>query len=191
MQTSNVYKWIIKEEIRKTIILSMRQPLTAKQISRRTRISVDTCSYVLGKFAVKAIGVCLNPKARNSRVYWVTELGQECQRRLHRKLSLPEKKYDVPSVNWELYGWVCYNHRAAIIRILTEPMQPTSIKRRLRNRNPDVKISANNVRDIIKLFLEKGIVQKVFVRRKVHPKYGLTELGCKLQRLLSRVEVPL
>jgi DNA-binding HxlR family transcriptional regulator len=189
--TSNVYEWIKKQENRKKIILSLGQPLTAKQISRRTRISVDTCSYLLGKCAANGLGICLNPNARNSRLYWATELGVKCQKRLHRELSLPETMYDVPSVNWELYGWVCYNHRAAIIRTLTEAMQPSEMKRRLRNSKPNMKISANNIRDVIKLFLQKRIVQKTFVRKKAHPRYELTELGTKCQGLLSRAEVPL
>ncbi len=189
--TSNVYEWIKKQENRKKIILSLGQPLTAKQISRRTRISVDTCSYLLGKCAIKSLVVCLNPNARNSRLYWVTELGRKHQERLRKELSLPDRAYDVPSVNWELYGWVCYNHRAAIIRILAEPMQPSEMKRKLRNSKPNIKISANNIRDVIKLFLQKGIVQKTFVRKKAHPRYELTELGTKFQGLLSRAEIPL
>ncbi len=191
MQTSNVYEWIAKEDNRKKTVLSMNQPLTAKQISRRTRITVDTCSYLLAKFAAKGIAACLNPNARNSRLYWVTDIGQKYQKRLHLELSLPEKQYDVPSVNWELYGWVCFNHRAAIIRILAEPMQPAEIKRKLRQIGSDIKISANNIRDIVRLFLQKGIVQKVFVRKKAHPRYELTELGTKLKELLSRAEMPL
>ena len=191
MQTSKVYKWIKNEENRKKILLSLRQPLTAKQISRKARISVDTCSYIFGKLAAKDIVACLNPSARNSRLYWVTELGQKCQEQLHQELSLPEKAYDIPSVNWELYGWVCFNHRAAIIRILTEPLQPSEMKRRLRYLNSDIRISANNIRDVIRLFLRKGLVQKVVVRKKAHPRYKLTELGTKFQGLLSRAERPL
>ena len=110
---------------------------------------------------------------------------------MRKELFLPEKAYDIPSVNWELYGWVCYNHRAAIVRTLTEPMQPSDMKRKLRNSKPHIKISANNIRDVIKLFLQKGIVRKTFVRKKAHPRYELTELGTKFQGLLSRAEVPL
>ncbi len=191
MQTSNVYKWIKKEETRKKVLMSLRQPLTAKQISRRTRISVDTCSYLLGKFAAKGIGVCVNPNARNSRLYWITDTGRKCQERLRRELSLSEESYDVSPVNWELYGWVCFNHRAAIIRIITGPIQPSEMKRRLRYLNSDIRISANNIRDVIRLFLQKGLVQKVVVKKKFHPRYELTELGAKFQGLLSRAEVPL
>ncbi len=189
MQQNNVYKWIIKEEERKKIVLSIRQPLTAKQISRKTRINVGTCSYLLSKFAARGITVCLNPDARSSRLYWVTDMGRKCQK--HLGPDLPELTRDLPSVNWELYGWICFNHRGAIIRILTEPMQPSEIKRKLRQIGSDVRISANNIRDIVRLFLQKGIVQKVFARKKAHPRYKLTELGTKLQELLRQAEMPL
>jgi DNA-binding MarR family transcriptional regulator len=187
--TSNAYKWIEQEENREKILVSMTQPLTAKQISRKTRIDVGTCSYLLGKLAAKGITVCLNPTARSSRLYWVTDLGRKYQRRLRPDLS--ESTQDFPSVDWELYGWICFNHRAAIIRILAEPMQPSEMKRKLRQIGSDVRISANNIRDIVRLFLQKGIVQKVFARKKAHPRYELTELGTKLQELLQQAEMPL
>jgi predicted transcriptional regulator len=187
--TSNVYEWITKEEDRKKIVLSMRQPLTAKQISRKTRINVGTCSYLLGKLAARGIAACLNPDARSSRLYWVTELGKACHKRLCP--DQPAIAPDLKSVNWELYGWVCFNHRAAIIRILAEPMQPSEMKRKLRQIGSNVRISANNIRDIVRLFLQKGIVQKVFARKKAHPRYELTELGTKLQELLRQAEMPL
>ena len=171
--------------------MSLKQPLTAKQISKKVKIGVDTSSYILGKFVAKGIGVCVNPSARNSRLYWTTDIGRKCQERLRREFSLAEEAYDVPLVNWELYGWVCYNHRAAIIRALTEPMQPAEMKRRLRYLDSDIRISANNIRDTIRLFLQKELVQKVFVKKKAHPRYELTELGAKFQGLLSRAEVPL
>jgi len=167
----------------------MKQPLTAKQICKKTGIPVDTCSYVLGRFAVKGLVVCLNPKARNSRLYYVTDLGSDCQSHLHQ--GVPETWHDFPSVDWEVYGWACYNHRATVIRVLMQSMQPSEIKRVLRVHKLGVKISANNIRDVVKLFLEKGIVQKVFVRKKAHPQYELTKLGTKLQRLLSQAEMPL
>lgn len=192
MQLSNVYEWIKKQENRRKILLSLKQPLTAKQISIKTGIDIDTCSYVLGKFTVKRLNACLNPKANSSRLYWVTELGQKCRNRLCQELNLSKETQidDLAGVNWQLYGWVCFNHRAAIIRILTEPMQPSEIKRRLRILNPDIKISANNIRDIMRLFLKKGIVRKIFVKKKVHPRYELTKLGGKLQRLLSQAQAP-
>ena len=63
----------------------MKQPLTAKQISKKTRINLDTCSYILGRFVSKGLSVCLNPEARSSRLYWLTDLGRSC-----RELNLPD-----------------------------------------------------------------------------------------------------
>ena len=56
-------------------------------------------------------------------------------------------------------------------------MQPSEIKRAIRNKKPGTKISANNIRDITKLLLEKQIVQKVYVRKKAHPQYKLSDSG--------------
>ncbi|MFC1780851.1 hypothetical protein ACFLZ8_01125 [Planctomycetota bacterium] len=92
---------------------------------------------------------------------------------------------DLPDIDWELYGWVCFSHRAAIIKALTESMQPAKIKHRAKQQNPKIKMSANNVRDIIKLFLEKEIVEPVKVGKRAHLRYELTELGRNIQGLLS------
>ena len=191
MQQSNINEWTAKQENRRRILISIKQPLTAKQVSKKTRINLDTCSYILGRFVSKGLSVCLNPEARSSRLYWLTDLGRACRERLHQELNLPEKAekaYDLPSVNWELYGWVCFNHRAAVIRTMTVPMQPSEVKRILRVHRPRMKISANNIRDIVKLFLSRGIVRPVKIRKKAHLRYELTEVGNQFRQLLMRAE---
>jgi len=103
-------------------------------------------------------------------------------------MNLPLNGINQHSVNWALYGWVCYSHRSVVLRALTEPMQPSEIRRRIRHRFPAAKISANNVRDIIRLFEKHGIVQKVFIKKKAHPRYELTESGVPFQKLLNQAE---
>ena len=191
MQHSNISEWTANQENRRRILISMKQPLTAKQISKKTRIDLDTCSYMLGRFVSKGLSVCLNPNARNSRLYWLTDLGRRCRQRLRRELNLPEqaeKAHDLPSVNWELYGWVCFSHRAAVIRTMTGPMQPSEVKRILRVHRSKMKISANNIRDIVRLFLSRGIVRPVKVRKKAHLRYELTEAGNQFRQLLMQAE---
>ena len=131
---------------------------------------------------------CLNPAARRSRVNWLTELGVVCQGELVKSKGLTEVKHDFPRVDWEAYGWICFSHRSAVVKALTRPMQPATIKRVGRFRDPQIRMSANNVRDIIRLFLERGIVQKVSIRGKAHPRYELTEMGRKMQDLLFSAE---
>jgi len=162
--------------------------MTAKQLNRQTAILKETCSYLLGKFAALQLCVCLNPEAGNSRLYWITDLGREVQVKLQEEMNLPSRDISFHSVNWTLYGWVCYNHRSVVLRALTESMQPSEIRRKIRYRFPSAKISANNVRDIIRLFEKQGIVRKAFVRKKAHPRYELTDLGNQLKQLLIQAE---
>ena len=190
MQTSKVYEWIKKGESRRNILMAISQPLTGKQVGKKTGIPVDTCSYTLAKLADKTLVVCLNPEARSSRLYGLTELGRKCRERLYHNLDLSRKEYDSPSINWKLYGWVCFSHRAAVVKSLTQPMQPSAVKRYLRGHMPSLKISANNIRDVMKLLLSQGIVQKVVYRQKAHPRYELTSLGQQFRMLLMRAETP-
>ncbi len=123
-------------------------------------------------------------------MHGLTDRGRKCREKLCSELGLPDKP-EVSGIDWELYGWLCFSHRSAIMRILSEPMQPSAMKRKLRQVNSSVKISANNIRDVIRLFLRKGIVRKSFERKKAHPRYELTDIGRKLQELLIRAEAPL
>jgi len=70
-------------------------------------------------------------------------------------------------------------------------MQPAVVKRKIKQQNPKIKMSANNVRDVMKLFVQKGIVKPVKIGKKAHLRYELSEEGCKLQGLLSQAEMPL
>lgn len=187
MESNNVYEWITGKRNRTTVLSSIGQPLTAKQVSRKMGIPPTCCSKVLSNLAAKGVVVCLNPKARNSRLYWLTTLGRECQKRL--RPGLPEGEYKLPDVDWELYGWVCYKHREAVIKTMTRPMQPAEIKRIMRVQRANIKISANNIWDIMRLFLTEGIVQKVYVRKKAYSRYELTAKGEQLRKLLMTAEM--
>lgn len=148
---------------------------------------MDTCSLVLKKLAGSGLVTCLNGRARRSRLYWLTQPGKECQSRLQQEQGLGVLRNDIPIVDWELYGWVCFRHRAAVLTTLREPMQPSQIKRVARSQNPELKMSANNVRDVIRLFMKRGIVERVPERKKrSHPQYQVTEKGHKLRVLLLR-----
>jgi len=75
------------------------------------------------------------------------------------------------------------------MKTLTVPMQPSEIKRAIRKKKPGMKISANNIRDVVKLLLEKRIVQKVYIRKKAHPRYELTDSGNQFRELLLQSEM--
>lgn len=183
-----VYNWIKKSERRIVITTHLKQPMTAKQLAHITGMREDCCSYVLQELSSNQLVYCLNPKSRRSRLYWLTGEGKQYQKKILKTHGLPIYSYNFPIVDWKLYGWVCYSHRAAIIKAITEPMQPASIRRKIKQLFPDMKISANNVADILRLFSKKRIIEPVNIPRQAFCRYDLTELGNKLQTLLCQVE---
>jgi hypothetical protein len=191
MKRKEAFEWTERSKKRKSVLMGLNQPMTASQLSKKTGLSLDQCSLSLGQLSLCGLVKCLNPYAKRSRLYWLTSIGILCQKKLTKDKSLPNLAKELPDIDWQLYGWVCYNHRAAIIKALTEPMQPAVVKRKIKQQNPKIKMSANNVRDVVKLFLQKGIARPVKVRKKAHLRYELSELGCKLQGLLSHAEISL
>lgn len=167
----------------------MALPMTPKQLSVKTGIPLHICSYTLAKFFAKNLAICFNPDARNNRVYMLSELGKEFHFFFGSNSSPSQNSCDIPDVDWELYGWLCYSHRSAIIKVLDRQMRSSEIKRTLRLYRPDVKISANNVRDVMKLLLAKNIVQKILGKNKKHPQYDLTMQGQLLRKVLLAVEL--
>lgn len=191
MNMEEVLDWCNQSERRKRILLRFDQPLTAKQLSHRQQLPLDTCSYLLLQLAIYRVVTCLNPSARRGRLYWLTNLGKSCQRKSRQQIGLAPLRYTLPEIDWETYGWICFCHRSAVIKALDRPMQCASIKRQAASQNPGLRMSANNTRDILRLFIAKGIVRVVKIRKKIHPRFELTESGqCFRQLLLQATTGP-
>ncbi len=162
--------------------------MTARQLARRTGLSFDACRDVVLSLAKQGFLCCLNDQARRSRLYWLTQRGKTCQRQLSDAQGMMLPPYSLPIMDWELYGWVCYSHRSIILKTLSESLQPADIKRKARARHPSLAMSAGNVRDVIHLFQERGLVRPLQHRKRKHLRYELTELGLRCQRLLTQAE---
>ena len=187
MQFSEAYHYLTQSLRREKILLGLIQPMTARQLSLQTGLNPNVCSSLLWELLVYEVVTCLNKPAKRSRLYWLTELGKTCQARLLDERGMVPQKHELPDVDWNLYGWLCYNHRRAVIKSLEEKaIWPARIKTNARRQDPLIRMNPNNIRDVLKLFLERGIVNKVTrgVVRKHHPRYELTELGKKLKSLL-------
>ncbi len=171
------------------VLLALKQPLITRQISKKTGIPAYTCSDIIAMFVDSRVLVCLNPRARNNRLYWFTKAGLQYLKLLYSMHNLTYRNPLLPDIDWNLYGWACFSHRSAILKALTHPMQPSEIKRFFRFQKTPLRISANNIRDIIYLFLTKGIVRPINNRGKSRPRYELTETGIKLRHLLIQAGV--
>lgn len=162
----------------------MTQPINATQLSRRTKSSRDSCSHVLNELLIYELVACLNPAARCSRLYWLTSLGHRCREKLCPKSSIPKPIPNLTKAEWILYGAVCFSHRSAVIKTLHKPLQSAKIKRIATFLIPDLKLSANNVREVVQFLKTGGIVNTVYISGKAHPRYRLTKLGEQLKTLL-------
>jgi predicted transcriptional regulator len=184
MQLARVHQQLMTKEQLQRAVAGLHQPVTAVELARREGINLDRAGYLLWDLARHGLVRCLNGSARQSRVYWLTDRGGRVQRYARAQLKLPRLRHGFPQVDWGTYGWACYRHRSAIIKALERPLRPVHIKRRARQRDDHLRMSANNVRDAIKLLLERGIVRKVTVSREPHPSYELTEDGRAIRTLL-------
>lgn len=189
MQRHEALDWIKRGQRRQDVLLRLWQPMTATQLCGVLDMDLDGCSQVLGDLARWALVECLNPSATRSLVFGATDRGHECRGHLSDHRGVPVVAQEHPDIDWELYGSVCFSHRSAIIRALERPMQPATIKRRALFLDPDVRMSANNVRDIIRLFRSQGIVRPLEVDGRFHPLYELTEVGRQFQGLLRGAQM--
>ncbi len=184
MAFNEIYYWLIQSERRKNILVGFDQPLTATHIARRAEINLDACLHLIWGMTVYGVIYCLDTDTHHNRLYWLTELGKTCQRKFRGKMGLHPLAYHLPNIPWNLYSSVCYSHRSAVIKAMHEPMQAAAIKRKALSQNPKLRMSANNVRDVMKYLLKHGIVRKVIMRKKKHPRYELTDLGNTFKVLL-------
>jgi DNA-binding transcriptional regulator GbsR (MarR family) len=71
-----LYAWIKRGKRRKELLqllCSSKQPLTAKEIKDKLKISLSQASYLLHELSKKNIIVCLNPDDKIGRLYSINE----------------------------------------------------------------------------------------------------------------------
>ncbi|HYE03141.1 MAG TPA: hypothetical protein VD963_07890 [Phycisphaerales bacterium] len=184
MSVEEVYAWVAASQRRVRVLWQMVQPLTAGQIARRVGLALASCSYVLWEFSMNDVASCLNGSSKRNRVYWLTPTGVQCQARLFAAHKVPLPAHDFPSVDWNLYGDMCFRHRSAMIRSLAEPLQPSEARRRARQHNPGLRMSGNNARDVVRSLLRSDLVEPVEVPGQRHRRYVLSDAGRQFRQLL-------
>jgi len=189
MKNSGVFRWLVGSERRVRITLTMIMPLTAVQVARRTDLDRDSCSLALRQMARREVVQCLNTQARSSRVYFLRETGKRCQTRLRAERRMEKiVPPSLPPLNWDLYGWVCFRHRSAVVKAMREPSIPPAIRRCAREHNPHLRISTNNVRDTLRLMIARGLVRRSEPQENGRTSFDLTDTGRQVQELLCRAE---
>ncbi len=181
--------WVLQRNRRQLILKHLVFPATPSQLSRWTNLSEDACSYTLVEFRSRKLARCVNPGAARFRLYLLTRIGHQCRLSLIGRSDVSCRVRRFPVVFWRLYAQMLYPHRCAVIRTLTRPMQAAEVKRRASMNDSNLRISAGNVREVLKYLLTQGIVRKFYVHRSAYPLYERTDLGNQLQDVLTEAEV--
>ena len=176
----------ITNETHRKVVRAITQPITATQLSRRLGVLANRCSKAIAQLRSQNLVKCLNPNATRSRLFCLTKKGIHCRQEMDTENRV---SYDIPEINWEIYATLCFSHRSHVMKTLSIAMQPSEIKRRATFRTPGLKMSANNVRDVIRYLKFNGIVFPVKQAKRAHPRYELTETGLQMRQLLLQAEV--
>lgn len=177
-------EWIAVSPRRESVLVALRQPLTAVQLAGRLGCEPGPASYCFWELSTRGVTRCLNPAATNNRLHWLTGIGRACRDRLIRAEGLPPTALTLPELDWPLYGELLFRHRAAVLRAMNGPRQPSEIRRLAVDRQSGLRMSANNVRDVVRFLVEKKVAAPVDRSRAGHKRYALTETGLAFKQLL-------
>ena len=181
-------RWVSAHVGRESIVLAMHQPLTSLQLSKRVDLGHDRCMDTIGRLSERRVVECLNEPANRHRLFWLTSVGRTIQAKARKSRDQDPLPHDFPVVPWGVYGQVCSRHRSAVVRSLTEALQPSTIRRRALHHNPALRMSANNCRGVVKALLDLDLVSRIQLPRERHPRYELTALGSQIRTLLLNAE---
>ncbi len=162
--------------------------MTTRQIARALNEPADPVREALSQLSDEKLIDCLNPLAHRSRLFWLTKPGKEVQGKIRERLQLEPLSHQLPSIDWGLYGWLCFNHRQAVIKTLVCPMRPPQIRRRAIFSDKSLRMSSPNVRDVLQDLWARKIVQKRRPDSEPHPKYRLSPTGQVFRTLLLDAE---
>lgn len=193
MRRSRIDRWVGQALWRRTVLASLSQPLTAMQLARRDGLTLDRAGYMLWEMSQAGVVTCLTPRSRHCRVYTLTDDGHRCREWVRKEMNLPVVPLDQPELNWCLYGWCCSRHRSAVIKALDRPMRAVHIRRRARQRDAGLRMSAGNARDVLKVLARRRVARKTVVAtgrkgRIRFPLYQLTRQGTLIRDMLLRAE---
>jgi len=199
MKKRGAWKWVAEKARTQKVILALDHPSTSSQLAKHVGDKPERTSRILRRMVAESLAECLNPNAQSSRIYGLTDLGHWCRKRLVQQRDDKTKVRPISGLpteilpistgfDWELLGWVSFRHRAAVIKALVGPMQAVSIRRKAVQHNPALRMSANNVREVLRCLLERDVVERIEVPNSVYPHFELTPVGKQLQAYLWRTE---
>lgn len=190
MQGSETLFWLQQGEERLRTLLAMQQPMTADQLAGRLEKQRSSVSEHIRQMRVYRVLKCLNPESHQSRLYWLTEEGVECRSQLASLYKNTQPGALPLSLDWQVYGELCFRHRRAVLLAMHGRMRPPQVKKRAFARDARLRMSVDNCREVLYWMVSRGVVRGVRPRGKRFVLYELTEVGKTCQELLRKAVTP-
>ncbi len=189
MERTEIFQTVHRGKRKQRVLYFLYQPLTAKQISKHAGFSPQSCEKAFRELANLGLVTCLNAGARRSRLYWLTEAGEQCQIDVSKRTKLIPLRKEFPRIPWPIYGKVLYSHRIEVVKALNRPQRPATLKRTALCNNPFLRMSARNCLEVLHVLMKEGIVSRSKRKPSFMFYYELTELGSKVRELLVKAEI--
>ena len=166
---------------RKRIVLEvMSKPSIPTEIRRKMNLNRNNnLSTTLKQLCKLKLMRCINPRSRTGRIYRLTHKGLKIRKQLF--VNAKFTPYVEPKLNWSIYGWIVSGRqKKAILKGMKQHLPLRYIRENAQNFNP--KISRMNANDVLRLFVNKGIANKVKQNNRIF--YSLTKIGEALRNQL-------
>lgn len=190
MDIEEALYWLHQGTLRQQLLLSIHQPHTVGQLSRRLHARIGHCARAMRYLVRYQLAMCLTPHHKRNKVYWLTTFGADCQRELTKHHGTEEISHVLPDVDYEVYASICTRHRRVLVKHLTKPMFPGEVRRAALSSEPHQRISNGNARDVMASLVRLGVAEKEQAPHYGRKKYQLTSDGKHMQSLLWRSEEP-
>ena len=189
MEFKRILTWLQQGRFRLKLLGTLFQPMTVAWLSTRSNISWDYSWRLVKEFFLAGIVECLTPEAQQGRIYSLTKKGVRCHRFFSKNLSFEPLEQE-QNIDWSVLAWLSSTHRTAFVQALTNVMQPCEIRKSIVRLHPALKISQSNVYDLVYLFEDKNVIQRVPRTGQRRAVYELRKEYLPYQQLLRRLLIP-
>lgn len=180
------YQYVRRSVRRQHLMRLLSQPMTPAHLAQQAGLTTKAACKVVAELREHGLIECLTPNIQRGRLYARTTLGESVWSLIKKRSASEPPANKLPAEDHLAYASVCYRHRSVVVRGLGMPRQASQIKHWIRSNLPGAKISANNVRDVLRKLIRIGIVYRTNSDHEYYPVYALTKRGQRFRDLLDQ-----
>ena len=168
--TLHGYQYVRRSVRRQRFMELLNQPMTPSQLAMHAGMTTKTACKVVAELREHGLIECLAPGMQRGRPYARTGLGEAVWLLIKQRPESSASK--LPQKDHASYASVCHRHRSVVVRGLGTPRRASQIKQWVRTNLPGVKISANNVRDVLRKLTCLDVAKRVNSEQDHYPVYA-------------------